>query len=259
MPPARTSSKPAAKRRGKSAAKSRAKRPNPTWRPRLPVLEQRHLDLAGLGLVALGVFLAFPLYLGWDGGEAGQGLIDGLTWAAGAVAYATPFALVAAGALLVMRPVLPALRPFRAGALCLIGSALLLFGAGGEPVRENGGVVGQALHDAAATAFSDVGASIIAIFLAIAGTLLLTGASVAGVLSATHSRVVETTSVLRRERRRDEGDDWPEAPDESPFFGPPEPAGEEPVIRPRTSGDSLDGALRYPDLFGTPGEIAITA
>ncbi len=258
MPPARTSSKPAAKRRAKPAAKrARARRSTLSWRPRLPVLEQRHLDLAGLGHAAAGVFLAFPLYLGWDGGVAGQAIVDGLTWAAGTVAYAAPFALVAAGALLVMRPVLPALRPFRAAALCLIGSALLLFGAGGEPVRDNGGVAGQALHDAAARAFSDVGASIIAIFLAIAGVLLLTGASVAGVLRATHSQVSETTRVLRDRRRLEDDEQW-EPPAESPFFGPPEPAGEEPVVRPRTTGGSLDGALRYPDLFGTPAEIAVT-
>src|SRR3954468_6285842 len=259
MPPARTSSKPAAKRRGKSAAKSRAKRSNPTWRPRLPVLEQRHLDLAGLGLVALGVFLAFPLYLGGDGGEAGQGLVDALTWAAGAVAYATPFVVVAAGALLVMRPVLPAVRPFRAGALCLILSALLLFGAGGEPVREGGGVAGRALHDAAAKEFSDVGASIIAIFLATAGVLLLTGASVAGVLRATHSHVTETTRGLRERRRPGGEEEWDEPPAESPFFGPPEPEDAEPVVRPRTTGGSLDGAMRYPDLFGSPAEMAVTA
>src|SRR4051794_41621306 len=117
MPPARTSSKPAAKRRGKSAAKSRAKRSNPTWRPRLPVLEQRHLDLAGLGLVALGVFLAFPLYLGWDGGEAGQGLIDGLTWVAGAGAYATPLPLLAPGAPLGIPPGPPPLPALPARAV----------------------------------------------------------------------------------------------------------------------------------------------
>src|SRR3954471_4167197 len=259
MSPARTSSKPAAKRRGKPAPMARARRSTPSWRPRLPVVEQRQLDLTGLGLVAGGVFLAFPLFLRWDGGAAGQALIDGLTWALGAVAYGTPVVLVAAGALLVMRPVLPALRPFRAGALCLLGAALLLFGAGGEPVRDNGGVAGQTLHDAAATAFSDVGASIIAIFLAVAGVLLLTGASVAGVLRATHSHVSETTRVLR-DRRRPAGDDdeWA-APPESPFFAPPEPAGAEPVVRPRTTGGSLDGALRYPDLFGSPAEIAIGA
>src|SRR4051794_14707312 len=132
MPPARTSSKPAAKRRGKPAAKkARARRSTPSWRPRLPVVEQRHLDLTGLGLVAAGVFLAFPLYLGWDGGEAGQAIVDGLTWAAGAGAYAAPFALVAAGAPLVMRPGLPAPRPFRAGGGGLLGPAPPGFGAAG--------------------------------------------------------------------------------------------------------------------------------
>jgi DNA segregation ATPase FtsK/SpoIIIE, S-DNA-T family len=260
MPPARPASKSAAKRKnGRAAPKARARRSSSSWRPRLPVIEQRHLDLAGLALVAAGVFLAFPLYLRWDGGAAGQRVVDGLTWALGTVAYAIPVGLVAAGALIVMAPVLPAVRPFRAGAVCLLGSALLLFGAGGDPVRENGGVAGKALHDAAASAFSNVGASIIAIFLAVAAVLLLTGASVAGVLSATHTRVSETTRGLRRDRRRDEADDWPEAPpDESPFFGPPEPAGEDPVVRPRTSAGTLDGALRYPDLFGSPAEIAIT-
>src|SRR6201991_15133 len=148
MSPARTapktgSKKGAAARGRKAAPKARAKRSSSSWRPRLPVVEQRHLDLAGLALVAVGVFLAFPLYLRWEGGEAGQALVDGLTWVAGAVAYGTPVALVAAGALLVMGPVLPAVRPFRSGALCLIAAALLLFGAGGEPVRDNGGVAGQ--------------------------------------------------------------------------------------------------------------------
>ena len=138
MPPARTSSKPAAKRKnaakgGRAAPKARARRSSSSWRPRLPVIERRHLDLAGLALVAAGVFLAFPLYLGWDGGAAGQPVVDGLTWALGTVAYAIPVALVAAGALIVMSPVLPAVRPFRAGAICLLGSALLLFGAGGDP------------------------------------------------------------------------------------------------------------------------------
>src|SRR6188472_3811232 len=119
MPPARK----AAKSRSR---KVRARRSPVAWPPRLPVFEQRHLDLIGLGLVAVGVFLAFPLYLHWDGGEAGQAMVDGLTWAVGRVAWATPVALVAAGVLLVMRPVLPAgVRPFRAGALCLFASACL--------------------------------------------------------------------------------------------------------------------------------------
>ncbi|MDX6723780.1 MAG: segregation ATPase FtsK/SpoIIIE, family [Solirubrobacteraceae bacterium] len=228
------------------------------------MVEQRHLDLTGLGLVAAGVFLAFPLFLGWEGGAAGEALIRFMTGLVGDIAYSAPVALVAAGALLVMRPVLPALRPFRSGGLCLFVSALLGFGAGGEPLSEHGGVIGHALHQVASGAFSDVGASIIAIFLAIAGGLLLTGGSVAGVLSATHTHVTDTTRALRRprdSRPSRPGDDWPERPPEStpyePAFGPPEQHGAEFVVRPGARGDQLDGALRYPDLFGTPAEGAV--
>ena len=187
MPPAR---KPAKSR----SKKARARRSPVPWPPRLPVFEQRHLDLIGLGLVAVGVFLAFPLYAGWEGGEAGQAIVDGLTWAIGRVAWATPVALVAAGALLVMRPALPAgVRPFRAGALCLLAASCLGlavgtlgFGPGdGAPVAERGGHLGQVMADASTRLFSDVGAHILAIFLFCAALLLLTGATVAGVLRAT--------------------------------------------------------------------------
>jgi DNA segregation ATPase FtsK/SpoIIIE, S-DNA-T family len=221
----------------------------------MPVLEQHHLDLAGLALVALGLFLAFPLYLGWDGGAAGEAVVDSLTWAIGRVAYATPVALFAAGALLVIRPMLPALRPFRAGAVCLFGAALLAFGGGGEPVRAHGGVAGRGLHDGAAFAFSEIGTGILTAFLALAGTLLITGASVAGVLRATSSHVAETTRVLRGRRAGEEPEGgWrtPQAGELS--YAPPEPPGEDPVVRPgRGAGRAeLDGALRYPDLFGSP-------
>ena len=240
MPPAR-----------KQTKKARARRSSLPWPPRWPVLEQRHLDLLGLGLVAVGVFLAFPLYMGWEGGEAGQGIVDGLTWAVGRVAWATPVALVAAGVLLVMRPVLPAgVRPFRAGALCLLASACLGLAVGtlglgagdGSPVDDRGGHLGQVMADAATRLFSDVGAHIIAIFLFCAAVLLLTGATVAGILRATGEQVVETTRALRPPPRR--------RPDPDPEpLAPPDLDDEEVVIRPATRGVELDGALRYPDLF----------
>src|SRR3954466_7001601 len=61
----------AAARKSKPRARTRkrAKRSS----ARVPVLEQRHLDLLGLGLVALSAFLAFVLYGGWQGGRAGGG------------------------------------------------------------------------------------------------------------------------------------------------------------------------------------------
>jgi DNA segregation ATPase FtsK/SpoIIIE, S-DNA-T family len=245
MPPAR---KPAKRR-----SKARAQRSPLPWPSRLPVLEQRHLDLIGLGLVAAGVFLAFPLYMGWEGGEAGQAIVDGLTWAVGRVAWATPVALVAAGGLLVLRPVLPAgVRPFRAGALCLLGSACLglavgTFGLGpgdGAPVDERGGHLGRVMADAATRLFSDVGAHILAVFLFVAALLLLTGATVAGVLRATGEQVVETTRALKPTPRHR----GPAEPDAEPLL-PPDLDDEEVFIRPTTRTGDLDGALRYPDLF----------
>src|SRR3954468_15912761 len=220
----------AAARRSKPRARARAKRSSPS----LPVLEQRHLDLLGLGLVALSVFLGFVLYGDGAGGRAGSALVDGLGWAVGEVRYLAPVAFAAAGAILVLRPVLPAVRPFRAGAVCLFAALTLALaagtlglGPGGGDVRwerlfvsERGGLAGEGLYWAAGTLFSDVGAHIIAIFLFVAAVLLLSGATVAGVLKATGTHVAETTRALRPQ---------PPAPRRKPVR-PPEPDFEEPVI-----------------------------
>jgi len=111
-----------------SSTRTRAKRSSATWAPRIPVIEQRHLDLFGLALVACGVFLAFPLYAGWDGGQAGDGVIDGLALAIGRLRYVAPVGIIAAGAIIVMRPVLPSVRPFRSGGICFtLALALMTF------------------------------------------------------------------------------------------------------------------------------------
>ncbi len=193
-------------RRGKPRARRAA--PRPVW-PRMPEFEQRQLDLLGLGLIALGVFFAFLVYLRSDGGEAGSWTVDSLRWLLGAVHYGVPVALLAAGAIFVMRPVLPAVRPFRAGALCLFAALCLGLAAGTlglgpegvrpgfwdpEWVRARGGMAGEALYWGSSTLLGGVGAHILAVFLFLAGVLLLTGASVAGVIKATTD---STTRVLR--------------------------------------------------------------
>ena len=96
----------------------------------LPALSQRQLDLIGLGLIALGAFLATVLYFGWAGGKVGAGMSDGLRFAFGAIAYVVPVAVIAAGAILVLRPVLPTTRPFLPGALCLFAALTLALAAG---------------------------------------------------------------------------------------------------------------------------------
>src|SRR5436190_19061347 len=122
--------KPASTRsKAKPTPRARARRA-PVEAMKVPLLEQRHLDLIGLGLVAIGVFLAFPVYFGFDGGAAGRAATDGLAYLVGEVALGAPVAIVIAGALFVLRPVLPTVRPFRAGALCLFLALTLALAAG---------------------------------------------------------------------------------------------------------------------------------
>src|SRR4051794_4071557 len=114
MPPARRRPTPKAKPK----RKPRARRSAPQRRSGLPQLEQRHYDVIGLGLVAAAIFFAFVVYLGWDGGQAGDGAVEGLRILIGAVHYLVPAALMAAGAILVLRPLLPAIPPLQARAGC---------------------------------------------------------------------------------------------------------------------------------------------
>ena len=67
-----------------------------------------------------------------------------------------------------------------------------------DALRDRGGALGEALFWGASSLFSTVGAHILAVFLFLAGVLLLTGASVAGVLRTTSSGVADTTRALRR-------------------------------------------------------------
>src|ERR1700693_5700086 len=104
--------------------------PSPRNLPRLPALDQRGRDVLGLSLVAVGVFMAFVLYGGGDGGRAGHGLAVALGWTLGRARVLAPVALLVGGGVLLLRAVLPALRPLRAGAICLFASITLALAAG---------------------------------------------------------------------------------------------------------------------------------
>jgi S-DNA-T family DNA segregation ATPase FtsK/SpoIIIE len=89
-----------AARRSKGKAKAKVKR-GP--RLRLPEgLQQRHLDLIGLFLIAAGVYLTFVLFFGWEGGKVGYGLETGLEYLFGKVgARIATVLMLAVGAMLV--------------------------------------------------------------------------------------------------------------------------------------------------------------
>src|SRR5215203_4741485 len=70
-------------RRGKAASK---RKPKGKGGLHLPAgLEQRHIDLIALGLVAFGVYLVFVLFFGWEGGKVGYGAETALTYLFGQI------------------------------------------------------------------------------------------------------------------------------------------------------------------------------
>src|SRR4051794_11675305 len=207
MPPARRRPKP--KKPAPPKQKPRARRSASRWQP--PKLDQRHFDVIGLALVATAIFFSFVVYLDWDGGRAGDAAVEGLQVLIGAVHYLVPGALMAAGAILVLRPVLPAVRPFKTGAICLFVGATLALAAGtlglgpggskvvwdAEWVKPRGGLAGEGLYYLTSTFLGTLGAHTIAIFLFGVAVLLLTGASIASVIKATTDSFSSTTRDVR--------------------------------------------------------------
>ena len=261
-------------------SQARARRSAATRVPRLPVIEQRHLDLVGLGLVTVGIFLAFPLWLGWDAGAIGAGLSDGLAWAFGALKWGAPLGFAVIGGLVVLRPVMPAFRPFRAGGIVLfaalelaLGAGTLGLGPGGahdafwrpELFEVRGGIVGEAELWLASTLLGTIGAHILAVFLLLTAVTLLTGASAASVVRSGALAAADTTRSFRTPRGAPEPDDWfeePEDAEDDPGFEDGTPtddvrrfarAGRADDGQLLTPDRELDGALRYPDFFGEPG------
>ncbi len=182
------------------------------------MLDQRERDVLGLALVAAGVFMGFVLYGGWNGGRGGHAVAVALGWTLGRARVLAPVAVVVGGGALLLRPVLPALRPLRTGAVCLFAAVTLALAAGmfglasggnggrvwaSAHLQTHGGVLGEALYQLTHRLVQDVGVDILVVFLLLTGVILLTGASIASVIRATGSGVVDTTRMMRRLRERE--------------------------------------------------------
>ena len=237
-------SKPAPKRRTKASS---ARRRPPARQARRPArrdprdlvegLEQRHLDVIGLFLVASAVFLAFVLYLGWDGGRVGGWIDRGLDNGFGQVAYVVPIALAAWGAALIARPSIEAPSALNAGGILILAALLLAFAAetaGLGPDRpnrhdpfeqkfmiEHGGVIGESLYWASTSLFQRLGAHLLVLLMFVSGALLLTQTTLASVLARTGSAVRsagsrgrEAARTVRTQRleKAAEPDLWGDAP-----------------------------------------------
>src|SRR5215216_962514 len=228
------------------ASRSRRKRrpARRAWLPdlRVPVLEQRHWDLIGLGLVAFAAFFACVFYLDWAGGEVGEALAGAILFMLGGVGYAAPVLMFGAGALIVIRPMVPALHPLKTGAACLVAALMLGLAAGSlglgpgatprdgfldaHYLEDHGGLVGESLFWASAKLFSTAGSHILFMFLLLAGVLLLTGASIAGIVTATREAAATTTERVLRTSGTARPQYQPLPP-----ITPPEPEDREPVVR----------------------------
>ncbi len=226
----------------------------------LPVLNQRQRDILGLALVAAGIFMGFVLY-GAEGspspgGRAGHGLAVALGWMLGRARVLAPIALVLGGGALLLRPILPAMRPLRAGAICLFAAVTLALAAGvlglssgpaggsgawsSKHLQSHGGVAGEALYQLAHRLFQGVGVDILVVFLLLTGLILITGASLAGVLRATGNGLLDTSRMVRglgerrapqREDRRAGGREQRYENEDVAAIDPPEPAPDQLIVR----------------------------
>src|SRR5579884_3214756 len=194
--------------RSKARSKARSKRKPPARARRslladvgrirlhgLPVLEPHHVDVLALALVAVGIFLGGVTYLHWAGGTLGHGTVTALRFLVGELAYAIPVALIAAGVLVLARDLRPPDRPLRAGTICTtlalalaLGGGTLGLGSGRPPVagywaakalESRGGALGGAEFWMAKHLLSTAGADILAVFMLLAGGILLSGATLA--------------------------------------------------------------------------------
>jgi S-DNA-T family DNA segregation ATPase FtsK/SpoIIIE len=214
-------------------ARRRKKR---TLRPRLPSRvkkrtrkgkqkSQQHLELIGLGLVALGVFLSSVLYLGWSGGMAGGWIADLFTATIGAAAYAAPVVCLSVGGLMVARSALVDVRPFRTGLIVTAFGLLTVLGA------DHGGAFGRGLEKLFSTLLGTTGTTLVGVLALVIGSLLLSGAS-AGALVRRSGHAVRRAHTRARLAR------------------PVAAVAPAPVIPLRPSQPPVDVVHDFPDVVG---------
>jgi DNA segregation ATPase FtsK/SpoIIIE, S-DNA-T family len=253
------------------------------WPPHTPELDQRQRDMLGFATIALGVFLGFVLYGGWNGGRVGSASTQALGWCVGEARVFAPIVLVTGGGALLARPAWPQMRPLRTGATCLAAAVTMALAAGtlgvssganpntGESswssvfMQAHGGIVGEALYQAAHRSVQSVGVDLIIAVLLFVGATLLTGASPAGALRSLIGQVaglakstIEHLHAAAQARQSLVGDKDGGAAAEgfstthaagydSSALRPPEPTPEELIVRathveaPSQDGDRLTG------------------
>jgi DNA segregation ATPase FtsK/SpoIIIE, S-DNA-T family len=185
----------------------------------------QHPELAGLVLVALGLFLGSVLWAGWNGGYVGALIGDALQALVGGAAWGLPAALVVIGGLMVGRSDLVDVRPFRTGVAVLALGLMLTLGS-------QGGYLGSALSGALSRAIGGTGVAIVGVLGLLAGSLLLTGASAGALLRHSGTAVRRTATAARRSLTQIEPEEHPD------------------IISTANALPPVDGASEFPDVVG---------
>jgi S-DNA-T family DNA segregation ATPase FtsK/SpoIIIE len=200
-----------------------------------PRHHQQHPELIGLGLVAVGLFLAVVVYLGWDGGQVGGWIADGLRDLVGYAAYVLPVGLVVLGGLMVGRSALVDVRPFRTGILIASAGLLLVLGSSW------GGYAGDALESVVSRLLGSTGALMLGSTALVFGVLLVTGASLGALLRHSGSAVRRAGTAARRSLDRQERSVQPR-----PALAPVTPV---PVLT-EPHAPPVDAVSEFPDVVG---------
>src|SRR5215831_12991882 len=154
-----------------------------------PTLSQRR-DLVGGGLIALGIFLAFVEYRGWDGGVIGLKIDHLLHLLVGRSTVLVPPLLIAVGALIFIDSPIRHLRPMRLGVAVLFATVTLALSTTDtlEP-EQHGGLIGAYLRIGLEGLVGSIGVSILVALGFLAAIVLITGASI-GMLMRHSGRTV---------------------------------------------------------------------
>ena len=241
----------------------------------------------------MGVFLAFVLYLDWDGGTLGRWLGGALVWLIGLLAYVAPLLLCYGAYALAAAEDHRPRRSFSAGLVLLVTGFVLaaaadtfgMFG-GHRPDRlfadafmeGHGGALGEGLWAVLHPFVGGIGVDVLVLALWLGGALLATGSSLglwaarsrAGVAQAGRAAKAQAQGLGERRREAatrviDPGEDLTAIIDPSltatvvtpartrPADGEYEPFADERGPR------LIDGVHAAPEIFGAPSSVALPA
>jgi len=275
--------RPKQARRAGAAARRRSRAAHPAPRPERSATRHGY-ELAAIACVALAVFLAFVIYLGWDGGALGRWLGGITRWLVGLLVFALPLLLCFVAYMLVARDDRRPRRGVSWGIAMIVAAFVLAaaadaFGvfAGERPERlyrdtymsVHGGVAGEALWAVLRGVIGRIGVDVLVVALFVAGVLLATGSSLRqwadhsrkGVAAA--GRAARSQAEALGARRRDAASTRVVELAESPTIDASDmmrtsvsPAAQYgPAVSTHTP-HLVDGRLAAPEIFGEPTSYA---